>query len=283
MTKKIALISDIHGNLTALEEVILDAKKHGVSDFWLLGDFILPGHGDKDLLDLIVSLPNTIFIRGNWDDSFIEAIEGKYDLDHPTNIYLMKLSRYLKNRVTKSEIEFLKTLPDHKIIEAEGLKFIVMHNFPDKNWGGELAHNAKQENFDNLFAANNCDVVIYGHIHMQVLRYGKDGQLIINPGSVGSPYNLLDEFKKDLRAHYAILDIDDFGITPIFRKIPYSIEQELNRAKEKGLPFLKLYEKLIRLGISSTHDSEALEEIIEKESYLSDVNDFLKELRNTEN
>ena len=45
MNHKIAILSDIHGNITALEEVIADAKNQGVSEYWLLGDIFLPGPG----------------------------------------------------------------------------------------------------------------------------------------------------------------------------------------------------------------------------------------------
>ncbi len=50
MNHKIAILSDIHGNTTALEAVIADAKNQGVSEYWLLGDIFLPGPGANDLV-----------------------------------------------------------------------------------------------------------------------------------------------------------------------------------------------------------------------------------------
>ena len=50
MKHKIAILSDIHGNATALEAVIADAKNQGVSEYWLLGDIFLPGPGANDLV-----------------------------------------------------------------------------------------------------------------------------------------------------------------------------------------------------------------------------------------
>lgn len=278
MTQKIALLSDIHGNMTALEAVVADAKALGVSDYWLLGDNILPGPGNMELFDLLESLQSTVSIRGNWDDSYLEAIDGEYDLSHPTHIYLLKLSQYLKNKLSQSVIDYIRSLPNYVTRELNGLSFSISHNLPDKNWGGELVHNAKQENIDRLVTNNKCDVAIYGHIHMQTLRYASNGQLIINPGSIGNPYYILENLKKDNRAHYAILEIDDYGITPVFRKIPYDVEKELYRAKEKNLPFFELYKKQLLLGINSTHDTDALQTIIDKESYLTQVSDFLAQI-----
>ena len=53
MNHKIAILSDIHGNATALEAVIADAKAQGVSEYWLMGDIFLPGPGANDLVTLL--------------------------------------------------------------------------------------------------------------------------------------------------------------------------------------------------------------------------------------
>ena len=53
---KIAIISDIHGNLTALEAVIADIKAKAVDEVWVLGDILMPGPGGKQILELLHSL-----------------------------------------------------------------------------------------------------------------------------------------------------------------------------------------------------------------------------------
>lgn len=62
---KIAVISDIHGNTTALEAVIEDAKQAMVDEYWLLGDILMPGTGRKNILDLLATLPITVRVLGN--------------------------------------------------------------------------------------------------------------------------------------------------------------------------------------------------------------------------
>ncbi|CAG6367695.1 serine/threonine protein phosphatase family protein [Streptococcus pneumoniae] len=49
---KIALLSDIHGNTTALEAVLADARQIGVDEYWLLGDILMPGTGRRRILDV---------------------------------------------------------------------------------------------------------------------------------------------------------------------------------------------------------------------------------------
>lgn len=51
MKQRIAILSDIHGNTTALEAVLNDAKELGATEYWLLGDLFLPGPGGNDLMD----------------------------------------------------------------------------------------------------------------------------------------------------------------------------------------------------------------------------------------
>ena len=65
MKHKIAILSDIHGNATALEAVIADAKNQGVSEYWLPGRYFLPGPGTNDLVALLKGLPITASVRGS--------------------------------------------------------------------------------------------------------------------------------------------------------------------------------------------------------------------------
>ena len=68
MNHKIEILSDIHGNTTALAGVLEDAKNLGATEYWLLGDIFLPGPGANDLVALLKDLPLTASVRGNWDD-----------------------------------------------------------------------------------------------------------------------------------------------------------------------------------------------------------------------
>ena len=67
MKHRIAILSDIHGNTTALEAVIKDAQELGATEYWLMGDILLPGPGRNELFELLSSIPITATVRGNWD------------------------------------------------------------------------------------------------------------------------------------------------------------------------------------------------------------------------
>lgn len=82
---KIALLSDIHGNTTALEAVLADAQQIGVDEYWLLGDILMPGTGRRRILDLLDQLPITARVLGNWEDSLWHGVRKELTVLAPVN------------------------------------------------------------------------------------------------------------------------------------------------------------------------------------------------------
>ena len=273
MNHKIAILSDIHGNASALEAVIADARKLEATEYWLLGDIFLPGPGANDLVALLQDLPITVAVRGNWDDSVLEALDGEYGLGHPQEIQLMRMTQFLMERMDPATIVWLRSLPLLEKKEVDGLRFSLSHNLPNKNYGGDLLVENDTEKFDQLLD-DEVDVAVYGHVHKQLLRYGSQGQQIINPGSIGMPYFNWEALKNH-RAQYAVIEVEDGELVNIqFRKVAYDYEAELELAKSKGLPFIEMYEELRREDNYQGHNLELLASLIEKHGYVEDVKNF---------
>ena len=278
MNHKIAILSDIHGNTTALAGVLEDAKNFGATEYWLLGDTFLPGPGANDLVALLKDLPNTASVRGNWDDCVLEALDGQYGLEDPQEIQLMRLTQYLMERLNPEHIDWLRNLSMVAKKEVEGLRFSLSHNLPEKNYGGDLLVENDTEKFDQLLD-ETTDVAVYGHVHKQLLRYGSQGQQIINPGSIGMPYFDWVGLKNH-RAQYAFLEVENGELVNIqFRKVAYDYEAELELAKEKGLPFIEMYEELRREDNYRGHNIELLTSLIEQHNYLQEANAFLESIK----
>ena len=278
MNHKIAILSDIHGNTTALAGVLEDAKNLGATEYWLLGDIFLPGPGANDLVALLKDLPITASVRGNWDDCVLEALDGQYGLEDPQEIQLMRLTQYLMERLNPEHIDWLRNLPMVAKKEVEGLRFSLSHNLPEKNYGGDLLVENDTEKFDQLLD-ETTDVAVYGHVHKQLLRYGSQGQQIINPGSIGMPYFDWVGLKNH-RAQYALLEVENGELVNIqFRKVAYDYEAELELAKEKGLPFIEMYEELRREDNYRGHNIELLTSLIEQHNYLQEANAFLESIK----
>lgn len=278
---KIALLSDIHGNTTALEAVLEDAKRAGVEEYWLLGDVLMPGTGRRHLLNLLEELPITVQILGNWEDSLWRAMKGMLDPSRASHRYLMRHCQYILEEIRPEEIEAMQSLPMQVHREVSGLIVGITHHLPDKNWGRELIHIGDQKDFDRLVTNPPCDIAVYGHIHQQFFRYGSGGELILNPGSIGQPFFLQANLRKDLRAMYAILEFDESGLKDVdFRWVSYDIEKELQLAKDLKLPYFQVYYESLVNGIHHTHNHELLHEIAQREGHNVEVDAWLRDFFN---
>ena len=278
---KIALLSDIHGNTTALEVVLEDAKRAGVKEYWLLGDVLMPGTGRRHLLNLLEELPITVQILGNWEDSLWRAMKGMLDPSRASHRYLMRHCQYILEEICPEEIEAMQSLPMQVHREISGLRVGITHHLPDKNWGRELIHIGDQKDFDRLVTNPPCDLAVYGHIHQQFFRYGSGGELILNPGSIGQPFFLQANLRKDLRAMYAILEFDESGLKDVdFRRVSYDIEKELQLAKDLKLPYFQVYYESLVNGIHHTHNHELLHEIAQREGHDVEVDAWLRDFFN---
>ena len=273
---KIAVLSDIHGNTTALEAVLEDAQTAGVDEYWLLGDILMPGTGRKQMLQRLEALPITVRILGNWEDSLWRACHRKLDESRPSHRYLLRQCQYIMEEISSQEIEALQDYPLQVHRKFGNLRLGISHHLPDKNWGRELIHLGKQEDFDRLVTNPDCDIAIYGHIHQQFLRYGSGGQLILNPGSIGQPFFLSENLCKDLRAQYMIVEIDEKGLKDVdFRRVDYDIEAELQLAKDLNLPYYQVYYESLVNGIHHTHNQELLHEIAQVQGHDAELDDWL--------
>lgn len=274
---KIAVISDIHGNTTALEAVIEDAKQAMVDEYWLLGDILMPGTGRKNILDLLATLPITVRVLGNWEDSLWRALHRKLDERRPSHRYLLRQCQYILEEVTPEEIEALQEYPLQVHRHIGELKVGITHHLPDKNWGRELIHLGKQEDFDRLVTNPACDIAIYGHIHQQFFRYGSGGELILNPGSIGQPFFLAENLRKDLRAQYMILEFDEKGLKDVdFRRVDYDVEGELQLARDLQLPYYQVYYESLVNGIHHTHNQDLLREIAQQQGHDEELDAWLR-------
>lgn len=278
---KIALLSDIHGNTTALEAVLEDAKRAGVEEYWLLGDVLMPGTGRRHLLNLLEELPITVQILGNWEDSLWRAMKGMLDPSRASHRYLMRHCQYILEEIRPEEIEAMQSLPMQVHRKVSGLRLGITHHLPDKNWGRELIHIGDQKDFDRLVTNPPCDIAVYGHIHQQFFRYGSGGELILNPGSIGQPFFLQANLRKDLRAMYAILEFDESGLKDVdFRRVSYDIDKELQLAKDLKLPYFQVYYESLVNGVHHTHNHELLHEIAQREGHNVEVDAWLRDFFN---
>lgn len=226
---RIALISDIHGNKTALEAVLEDIRRRGVERIFCLGDLIGKGPQGSACIDLIKKHCEKV-IRGNWD-VFIQESQD--------NAFL----NWYQERLTKDDYRYLASLPFFIDLEMNGQLIRCIHASPrsvfERIVPGYHPVETCLSMFDNSVETDSIgsnrrpDIVLYGDIHTTMLKTYEIG-ILCNVGSVGNSLDLTD-------ASYVILD-GTYGTNTIqFVRVTYNREEELSIAKEMGMPGYEQY------------------------------------------
>lgn len=208
-------MSDIHGNLGALEAVLQDLDRLGPSQVIVAGDLALGGPQPAACVELIRrrGFPT---IRGNTD----EWLTGNpTDTTDPIGWTSAQLSaadrRYLAG------LPFLWRLP-----RPVG-DLVVVHATP---WsiGDVVRPDAPEPLVTRVFAEAGATAVVYGHIHVAYVREVA-GKVLVNPGSVGLP------FDGDQRASYAVLDADGRWRASL-RRVAYDVAGVMAESRRSGNP-----------------------------------------------
>lgn len=209
----IALLSDIHANLVALEAVLADLPP--VEAFWVMGDTVGYGPDPADTLALLTER-GAILVAGNHDRA-VATGEG-LELFNPN----ARAAAVLHRRwLSAPDRDLLAALP--LTFEAGG--FIVCHGSPrDPLWEYVFDRVTAAQAIASATARHCCN----GHTHVPAIFPAGDGRLMINPGSVGQPRD------GDPRAAYALLDPDTAAVE--FRRVDYDIGATQERMRARKLP-----------------------------------------------
>ena len=179
---RIAVISDIHGNLEAIEKVLKDIEKENCKRIYCLGDLVLVGKEPKETLDMLRSLDNIDIIQGNTDQMVI----GDKIID-PPNEQIDYFIDYAKSRLTQDDMTYLKNLHAQKFFELEGIKFLLVHGSPRRN-DENIFPNLKIEEVEEIIKGVDADVIFCGHTHLPCGYQTNNNKTVVNVGSVGRPF-----------------------------------------------------------------------------------------------
>jgi predicted phosphodiesterase len=242
---RIALISDIHGNLLALEAVLADiAAQGGVDAYWILGDFSSLGYDPVGVLERITQLPNALFSRGNHDRYTVTGERPGPTLEQaqaqPQLVPLL-LAMATNLAWTQGHIHasgwwnWLEDLPlELRLTLPDGTRLLGVHAAPGLDDGPGIIPLLSDEELRALLAPAEADLVIVGHTHVPLDRT-IDQVRVVNLGSVSNP------MRSRLEASYALLEADSFGYYVQMRYVDYdrqAVIDELQRIKHPTVDFL---------------------------------------------
>lgn len=224
---RIAVISDIHGNLPALEAVLSDIKKRSISKIICLGDLAGKGPSSSDVVDLIKINCETV-VKGNWD-FYITEQESEMLSWHQT-------------RLGFDRLKYMKELPIYYEFHMSGKLIRLCHASPNDIFHRtHLNTEAAERNklFDPTVSLDRySDVVGYGDIHGAHID-NFDGKTIFNVGSVGNPLDITQASYGILEGDYESMEESSFIISLV--RVPYDIELAVKHAMETDMPDKEAY------------------------------------------
>jgi putative phosphoesterase len=209
---KIAIISDIHANLEALE-----AFPETCDELWVLGDLVNYGPSPREVIQ-IVGDRAAVVIRGNHDNSVGCGEDPRCSLRYRE--MAQTTGEFTAGVLNESEKQYLAFLPLTASRVVDGKRFVLFHATP-RNPLFEYCGPDSPEWIDYAESVS-ADVLLVGHTHLPFVQEGR-GRMIANPGSLGQPKNGSPE------ACYALWD----GMRIELKSFPYPYEKTI--AKLAGL------------------------------------------------
>jgi predicted phosphodiesterase len=230
---RVAVLSDIHSNLRALEAVFADVDEQGPDEIWCLGDVVGYGPLPNECVAIVRDRAG-LSLCGNHDLASVGSLDtAEFSGDAGA------AARWTQSVLGEDERAWLRSL--EPVAERPGVE--LYHGSPrDPVWDYVLTEQVALISI----VETSAPLVLVGHSHV-AMAFGWDGDALtgglapdgtdvelggkrwlVNPGSVGQPRD------GDPRAAWALLDLE--AARAAFRRVPYAIEQTQAEIRERGLP-----------------------------------------------
>jgi len=233
---RIAVLSDVHGNLTALEAVLADLRQTAPDVVFHGGDLADSGSSPTEVMDCIHDL-GWAGVMGNTDQMLTQPAsleEFASASASPPAIWtaVREIATATRHRLGDERLAWLSDLP--LVLRDEA--FALIHASPQNCWRAP-AQNASDAELELVYGSLGRSTVVFGHVHRPSVRtLAGQPKTLVNAGSVGLSYD------GDPRASYLILDD---GI-PTVRRVEYHIERELRALAMCGLPGAEWTSRMLR-------------------------------------
>lgn len=205
---KIAVISDIHGNLAALE-AFFEACEH--DELFFVGDLVGYGPNPAEAVRRLMGEPEAE-VQGDHDFSFAENLP--LTMNEPYATMAAETIEWTRGQVMGELWQYLKYLPRRSFYEADGRTFAIGHASVGVDLAEALSGDAPEEELIEKLADLDADTIIVSHTHVPYIR--QIGQkLLVNPGSIGLPRDGVPEIS------YILFDSG----APVLLRTPYDIER----------------------------------------------------------
>ena len=225
---RLAVISDIHGNLEALKKVLADIEKRGVDTICCAGDIVGYGPFPNEVIQLLRErkIPS---VMGNYDDTIGNSrlICGCDYKDEEAALIGAFSVQWTSENVTAENKLYLKQLPFGIDMGTENAGIRIVHGSPRK-LNEYLYESLADKEVNSILMECTADILVCGHTHIPFTRL-VGGKLLVNAGSVGKPKH------GDPRASYTVIEVNGNSRAEIIF-VEYDAASTAKAMAERGMP-----------------------------------------------
>lgn len=222
--------SDLHGNLSALEQMLMQTKTQHIDRYLFCGDIFGYFYQQKEIIRLLRE-ERFLCIMGNHDAMYLDALT---DVDKRQRLVERYGSSYLLE-LGEQELAWLRALPKKRCIEEENARLLMVHGSVNDHLDGRIYPDTPL----GEQTAVQADYLLFGHTHYRLLR-NVDGMTYLNAGSLGQP-------RDGQGCSYAILDtmwksVDFFKVNVDKESLTEAVQQERNSTTNRDYLLRKIEE-----------------------------------------
>lgn len=224
---RLAILADLHANLSATLAIHADLQRRGLKDIWVLGDLVGKGPRPREVVEWTQAYATRV-IQGNWDARVAGATHRPQDL-------------WPRARLSAGQLQYLAELPYGIEEKFGGAWWRFVHASSRGLFHRLYPHSSLSEQLDAflpnpaLGLQQHADALVYADTH-EALLLDVEGRPLINCGSVGNPLD-------STLPCYLILDFGAHGpaYSATFVRVPYEREEEIAAAEASDMPFIREY------------------------------------------
>lgn len=218
MLNRVAVLSDIHGVLPALEAVLAEPDLRSADRIVLTGD-IIAGPQSAAVFDALLALgEKVVWVRGNGDREMLTAARNQSSPEIP-------IDRWAVDQLTSRHLDLLESMPQTARLSVEGLGEVFFCHATPRDDEEVVLVDSRPARWEEVLSTLPPQVgtVVCGHTHMPFVRL-THSTLVVNPGSVGMPYGRAG-------AHWALL-----GPGVDLRHTAFDYDEACRRIAASGYP-----------------------------------------------
>jgi len=211
---RIAVLSDIHGNVQAMESVMTDVIEQGCEHVFCLGDLVLAGPQPLEIMEYVSSQENWTVIQGNTDKMLANFGQDVMDFLEAQYPVMAKAAEADSNILSDEYRAYLANLPPQLSLDVDGCSVLLVHGSPRAN-NEDILPAMPLEEIEEIIAGTSEKLIFCGHTHIPCGYQTGSGQTVVNVGSVGRPMT------EEPSACYVVADFNNGDFEIKHRFVPY--------------------------------------------------------------